>query len=423
MEKYKVDLSGNKVSVDHSIMGKVKDFHVSVQEHERLQLNLYKKSPLTTSSSREVLVCERHTNEMKKALMFGSNNYLGAISEESIVNKTVDVVKEYGIGSGGVPILSGTSFYHNELERVLSNLGGFDDTMLFSSGFTANLGAILGLIRPQNLILQDRLNHASLLDGGLMSNARMMRYRHNDLASLEKLLKENFDEFKNGIIVITDGVFSMDGDIADIPGILELTKKYNAILLIDEAHSTGVIGKKGRGTLSHFNIDERDNIIVTGTLSKALGSVGGYVSASQEIIDYLRIYARSNLYSTSLPPSVCASAIFTINYMLESDAVDRLRTNSEYMRNRLREEGFDIMETVTAVIPIIIRDEHKLTMMSKDLLDNGIFVSCIFPPAVPAKTARVRINMNALLTKEDIDYFVEVMNSMAQKYNIEKITV
>lgn len=420
MEKYKVDLSANRTSEDHSIMGKVSDYHLMVLEHEKRNLNLLIKSPITCTNDREVIVKERHSGIKKKALMFGSNNYLGAISNEEVKKETIKAIEHYGVGSGGVPILSGTSYCHTELERILSELGGFEDTMLFSSGFTANLGVMLGLIRPQNLIVQDRLNHASLLDGAMHSGATMTRYLHNDPESLEKILSRNHVDYPGGILVVTDGVFSMDGDIANIPALLEVVNKYKAILLIDEAHSTGVIGKKGAGVLSHFNIKQRDNIILTGTLSKALGTIGGYISASQEIIDYLRIYARSNLYSTSLPPSNCASAMATIKYMQNSDAVERLQDNASYMRQKLRENGYNTLDTVTAVIPIIVGDEHKLTMMSKDLLDKSIFVSCIFPPAVPKKTARIRVNMSAVLTKTDIDYFVDVLNELFKKYQLER---
>ncbi len=419
MKTYKADFLANKKSEDDSILGKVHDFHESIKQHEELGLNIFKKSPIVSACDREVTLFERHTQKNQQILMFGSNSYLGAINNEYVVNKTIDSIKEFGIGSGGVPVLSGTTFYHDKLESTLSKLLGFDDTMLFSSGFTANLGAILGLIRPQNLILQDRLNHASLIDGGLMSGAKMLRYKHNDLKDLEKILEEYHTDYPNGILIITDGVFSMDGDIADIPGILKLAKKYNALLLIDEAHSTGVIGEKGKGTLSYHNIEDKSNIILTGTLSKALGSVGGYVCASQEIIDYLRIYARSNLFSTSLPPSVCASALAVLDYMQNSDATERLDKNSEYLRNKLRENGFNILNTVTAIVPIIVGDEYKLTLMSKDLLDKGVFVSCIFAPAVPASASRVRVNVMASHTKEDMDYLVDVLNELFEKYSLK----
>lgn len=420
MEQYKADFNGNKTSTDPSIMQKVYDYHECLRQHEDRGLNILIKSPIVSTNSREVEILERHTNRTVKALMFGANNYLGIVTNPDIINKTVDVVRSLGVGSGGVPVLSGTSFYHNELENTLSKMTGFEDTMLFSSGFTANLGAILGLIRPQNLVVQDRLNHASLIDGGLMSGARMIRYKHNDPAALEKVLSEHYEKYKGGMLVITDGVFSMDGDVANLPELLKVVRKYNAILMIDEAHSTGVVGEKGSGTLSYHHIKERDNIIVTGTLSKALGTVGGYVSASKEIIDYLRIYARSNLYSTSLPPSVCATAIEGIKFMQNSDAVEKLHANADYMRDKLKANGYNILDSVTAVIPIIVGDEYKLTMMSKDLIEKGIFVSSIFPPAVPPKTSRIRVNMSCVLTKADIDYFIETLNGLFDKYEIER---
>jgi 8-amino-7-oxononanoate synthase len=413
---YKFDIQINKSSKDGSILGKVHDFKQTFTEHERLGYNYYKKSPLTSICDREVEIFNRHKGKHEKVLMFGSNNYLGAIAYERAINKAIEVTKEFGIGSGGVPALSGTTIYHNMLEDILSALTGFEDTMLFSSGFTANLGLLSGLARPNNLIIHDRLNHASLFDGSVMSGAKMTRYKHNDAADLEKLLKANHELYPSGIIVVTDAVFSMDGDIANIPALLDVVKRYNAILVIDEAHSTGVIGKNGAGILSYFGIEERENIILTGCLSKALGSVGGYISASKEIIDYLRAYARSNLYSTSLPPSVCASAIEVLNYMKNSDIVEELNAKAEYLRDRLRENGFNILDTVTAVIPIVVGDEYKLTMMSKDLLDKGIYISTLFAPVVPVKLCRLRINVMATITKDDMDYFIETLNELSMKY-------
>lgn len=186
--------------------------------------------------------------------------------------------------------------------------------------------------------------------------------------------------------------------------------------MIDEAHSTGVIGEKGAGVLSHFGIKDRSNIILTGTLSKAFGAVGGYISASKEIVDYLRAYARSNLYSTSLPPSVCASVIEVLDYMKNSDIVEELNTKAGYLRDKLRENGFNILDTVTAVIPVVVGDEYKLTRMSKDLLDRGIYISTLFAPVVPLKLCRLRINVMATSTKEDMDYLVDTLNDLSAKY-------
>lgn len=416
---YKFDIQINKKSKDGSILGKVRDFRETFMQHEQGHYNYYKKSPSLSMCDREVEIFDRHEKKNKKVYMFGSNNYLGAIAHEDAINKAVEVIREFGTGSGGVPALSGTTIYHTMLEEMLSGLTGFEDTLLFSTGLTANMGLLSGLARPENLIVHDRLNHASLLDGSVMSGARMVRYKHNDIAGLEKILRENHEQYPGGILVVTDSVFSMDGDIADIPAILEVVRKYDAILVIDEAHSTGVIGEKGAGVLSHFGIGERDKIILTGCLSKALGAIGGYVSASREIIDYLRAYARSNLYSTSLPPSVCASVIEVLHYMKNSDIVDTLNAKAGYLRRQLKQNGFDILDSVTAVIPVVVGDEYKLTMMSKDLLDKGIYISTLFAPVVPARLCRLRINVMASLTKEDMDYLVSVLNDLFRKYDLK----
>ena len=354
---YVVNLTGNRTSKDGSIMGKVLDFKDEMTLHEQSGLNVYKKHPQLTACDREVTVYNRHTQEKVQAVMFGSNSYLGATVFPEAIRKAIEVTNEFGIGSGGVPLLTGTSIYQEELEHLIAELSGTDDSILFSSGYTANLGVISGLIRANNLIIHDKLDHASLLDGTVMSGAKMMRYRHGDVSDLEKLLKDNAPQYPNGILVVTDGVFSMDGDIAKLPEILSVVRKYDAILLIDEAHATGVIGEKGAGTLSHYGITDRKNIILTGTLSKAIGTVGGYITAAQDVIDYLRIYARSNMFSTSLPPSVCAAAIEVIKVMQGTDIVEHLKQNAEYLQDKLKRAGFTIMNTETQIIPWVVGDQ------------------------------------------------------------------
>ena len=295
-----------------------------------------------------------------------------------------------------------------------------DDTILFSSGYTANLGVISGLIRPNNLIIHDKLDHASLLDGTVMFGAKMIRYKHGDINDLERLLKDNSPQYPNGILVVTDGVFSMDGDIAKLPQILEITRKYDAILLVDEAHATGVIGDKGAGTLSHYGITDRKNIILTGTLSKAIGTVGGYITASQDVIDYLRIYARSNMFSTSLPPSVCAAAIEVIKVMQSTEIVEHLKQNAEYLQNKLKSEGFNIMNTETPIIPLVVGDQAILTQLAKDAFDSGFIINPIFPPAVPANLTRFRISVMASHTQKDMDMLVELIIKLFEKYDISR---
>ena len=301
-----------------------------------------------------------------------------------------------------------------------SKMSGMDDSILFSSGYTANLGVISGLIRANNLIIHDKLNHASLLDGTVMSGAKMIRYKHGDISHLESLLKDNSPKYPEGILVVTDGVFSMDGDIAKLPLILETIRKYNAVLLIDEAHATGVIGDNGAGTLSHYGITDRKNIILTGTLSKAIGTVGGYITASQDIIDYLRIYARSNMFSTSLPPSVCAAAIEVIKVMQNTNIVERLKQNAKYLQHKFRDGGFNILNTETPIIPLVVGDQAILTQMAKDAFDNGFVLNSIFPPVVPANLTRFRISIMANHTQKDMDMLFELMIKLFDKYNVPR---
>lgn len=418
--KYTVNLTGNKNSKDGSILGKVADFKMEMAMHEAAGLNNYKKHPHTSSCDRVSKVYNRHTGKEVEVVMFGSNSYLGATVFPEAIAKAAEVTREFGIGSGGVPLLTGTSIYQDRLEKIIAAKTGFDDAILFSSGYTANLGVISGLMRPNHLIIHDKLDHASLLDATVLSGAKMLRFKHGDTADLERLLQAKAEEYPRSILVVTDGVFSMDGDIAKLPEILSVVRKYNALLLIDEAHATGVIGSKGAGTLSHYRITERDNIIVTGTLSKAVGTVGGYITASQDIIDYLRIYARSNMFSTSLPPAVCAGAIEVFNKMDNSDVVEKLKENTRYLHKALRDAGFNIMDTQTPIVPLVVGDATILTYMVKDAFDSGYFVNAIFPPAVPANLTRFRISVMASHTKEDMDGLVNLMISLFEKYGLPR---
>ncbi len=417
---YKIDIQSNRKSQDGTILGKINDFHEQLIVHEREGINILKKSPLTSASDSKVTYYDRFKKKEKTALMFGSNNYLGAVTNQLCIGAAIEATQKYGIGSGGVPLLSGTNILQNQLEQTIARTKGFDDAIVFSSGFAANLGALVGLLSPDNLIIHDKLNHASLMDGTIMCGAKMLRYKHNDLADLEKLHRENNSLYPGGILVVTDGVFSMDGDIANLPGIIELVNKYNVLLLIDDAHATGVIGEKGRGSLSHYGITQRDNIIVTGTLSKAVGIVGGFITAKQEIIDYLRIFSRSNMYSTALPPSVLASAKAVFEFMQTTDIVERLNQNASYLRIRLNQEGYNTLNSETAIIPIVVKDQYLLTKISKILLERGIMANYIFPPVVPPNLTRIRISVMATHTREDMDFLVETLNEIDTQYHIKE---
>ena len=420
MNNYKIDFQKSKTSTDGSIMSKIIEFHNDLKLHDSLQLNIYVKPPSTTACDREVEIVDRHTGNKRKMLMFGSNSYINATNLQAGIDAAQNVIKEYGIGSGGVPLLSGTTILQNNLECQIAKLKGFEDSMLFSSGFTANLGVIVGLIRPNNLLIYDKLNHASLIDGAIMSGAKMLRYKHNDMSALEKIILENKEHYPNGIMIVTDGVFSMDGDVANLPKIIELANQHNCLLLIDDAHATGVIGQNGAGSLSYYGIESRENIIVTGTLSKALGSVGGFIAASKKIIDYLRVYARSNMYSTSLPPSVCASVSAVIDSLATSPMPKLAMDNAKYLRERLSGLGVNTLGSQTPIVPVIVGDEYILTKMANDFYNKGIFVNYIFPPVVSPKLSRLRISVMSTHTKEDIDFLVQAVEEIFKKYELIK---
>lgn len=418
MDNFKIDYAACKTSPDNSIMAKVENFQDHFRIHEQKELNIYARSPMVSGCDREVEILDRHTGASRRMLMFGSNSYLNATNWPAAIERAMEVTRQCGIGTGGVPLLSGTSIYQNELEREISDLLGFDDTILFSSGFTANIGVLVGMVRPNNLLVFDKLNHASLIDGALMSGAKMTRYLHNDMHSLEKVLKQNVKDYPGGIMVVTDGVFSMDGDLAHLPQMLELTNKYGALLLIDDAHATGIIGQQGAGTLSHYGIEQRENIIVTGTLSKAIGTIGGFITASQKIIDYLRVYARSNMYSTSLPQSVCVSALEVIREFRKGGGRKALEENHTYIRTKLRKMGFNTLHSVTPIIPVVIGDEYVLTRMIKEIYDQGIFVNAIFPPVVPPKMCRIRIGVMSCHTQNDCDRLLEVFSHVGKRNGV-----
>lgn len=420
MKEYTISLTANRKSKDGSIMGKISDFREEMIKHEISSYNIYKKNPFITACDRQVKYFDRHELKEKVAIMFGSNSYLGLCNSPYVINKSIECIKRLGVGSGGVPLLTGTTIVQNELENSISKLTGFEDSILFTSGYCANLGMVSGLLGPENLIVHDKLNHASLIDGTVLSGAKMLRFKHNDLNHLERILKENITKYPGGILVVTDGVFSMDGDIANIPAILDIVRKYECLLAIDEAHATGVIGKNGDGTLSHFNIGYSKNIILTGCLSKALGVVGGYISASQEIIDYLRVYSRSNMFSTSLPPGDCASVLASLELMGSTDIVKRLVYNSNYLREKLKNNGFNTLNSKTAIIPVIIGDDLKASLISKEALESGIIVNPIFTPAVPSNLSRLRISVMASHTKEDMDLLVSILIDLFNKYGIQR---
>lgn len=344
---------------------------------------------------------ELRTINHKEHLIFCSNNYLGLAKHPKVTEASIKAIKEFGFGAGASRLISGNTVIHEELEKMIAKFKGRDAAIVFSTGYMANLGVISSLVGENDTIIIDRLNHASIVDACRLSKAKLQVYPHKDMAALEKILKRS-DKFKKRLIV-TDSLFSMDGDIAPLPQIVKLAKEYNAITMIDEAHATGTLGENGKGAEEHFGIEGQIDIVM-GTLSKAIGSLGGFVAGSQELINYLRNRARSFIYTTALPPAACAAALAAIEIIEnEPELVRNLRMNSRFLGKE------------TPIIPILIGDADKTTEVSQKLFDRGIFVSGIRPPTVPKGESRLRITVSAVHTKEEIECLASLLQELIPK--------
>jgi len=352
----------------------------------------------------------------KKCLNLTSNNYLGFASDKRIVEKVIEYVKKYGIGPAAVRTISGTMSIHIELEKKLSKFKQVEDVILLQSGFMANLSVIPSIVSNEDVIFSDELNHASIIDGCRLSRAEIVRYKHLDMNDLEDKLKQYSNKRRK--LIVSDGVFSMDGDIAPLNELIEIANKYDAILMIDDAHGEGVLGRNGRGIVDHFNAHNKVDIEV-GTLSKAFGVIGGFVAGSQRLIEYLKQKARPFLFSSALTVADVAANLAALEIMESSDElVKKLWENKNYFQENLKKMGFNLGTTKTPITPIIVGDEKKAQQFSKELFENNIFVQAIVYPTVPKGTARLRVMISAIHKKEDLDFALEVFEKIGKKLSI-----
>lgn len=353
----------------------------------------------------------------KPVINLSSNNYLGFANHPRLKNAAKAAIDQYGVGSGAVRTIVGNMTIHEELDRLIARFKHEDAALVFQSGFATNAGVIQAITDEHDLIVSDELNHASIIDGVRLSKASRAVYKHSDMNSLEIVLKEKRDQYHN-VLIITDGVFSMDGDIAKLPEIVKLAKKYKALTYVDDAHGSGVLGRSGRGTVDYFGLHGQVDFIV-GTLSKAIGVVGGYVCGSLAMKEWLLHRGRPLLFSTSMMPSAVA-AIIEAFHMLEesSEYTDRLWDNARYFKKQLVEFGFDIGKSETPITPIMIGEESVTMEFSKNLLKNGVYVSGIIFPTVPKGKGRIRCMVSALHTKDQLDKAVEIIYKTAKKMNL-----
>ncbi len=364
-----------------------------------------------------VKVFDRFRNETRDMIMMASNNYLGLAQHPEVIEAGVEAIRKYGPGSNGSPVLCGYTDLHRELELKLAAMKNCEDALVFPAGFATNFGTITALARKNDFIAADHLDHASILDGCLASGAVFRSFRHNDAASLDDILK-HYSPKVNGKLVIVEGVYSMDGDVADLPAILKVCREQGARLMVDEAHATGVLGKSGRGSIEHHNLEGQVDIVM-GTFSKAIGVNGGFICSTREVVDYLRFYSRPYFFSTALSP-VLAGSVLKVLELIEKgeDRRTALWENINYMRKNLKRLGFRVVEGHSAIIPILIGDDIKLRKMSAEIHEQGVFLNSVFYPAVPKNSSRIRMSLMATHSREDLDSTLSVLEQTGKKYGI-----
>lgn len=353
----------------------------------------------------------------KKVINLSSNNYLGFATHPRLKKAAIAAIEEYGAGAGAVRPIIGNLKIHDELETLLAEFKKEEAVIVYQSGFNCNAGTIQAVVEDGDLILSDELNHASIIDGARLSKAKKATYKHSDMEDLERVLKEKRDQF-NRVLIITDGVFSMDGDIAKLPEIVALAEKYNCMTYVDDAHSSGVLGKSGRGTVDHFHLHGKVDFII-GTLSKAIGVIGGYVAGKKVTIDWLKNRGRPFLFSTGNTPADTGAVIEAIKMLMESEEyTDKLWENARYFKEKMSTLGFNTGNSETPITPIIIGEEAKAIEFSKKLYENGVFVSPIVFPTVPKGTGRVRCMVTAGHTKQQLDKAVEIFEKVGREMGI-----
>lgn len=352
----------------------------------------------------------------KDVLMFGSNSYLGLANDPRLKETAKAAIEKYGTSCSGSRFLNGTLDIHVELEEKLAKLVGKEAAVCFSTGFQVNLGSVSALCGRNDYLILDQLDHASIIEGSRLAFGKTLKYKHNDMESLEQKLK--FCNPSSMKLIVVDGIFSMEGDIVRLPEIVELAQKYNADIMVDDAHALGVIGEQGRGTASHFGLTDKVSLIM-GTFSKSFGSLGGFIAGSNIVIDFLKHNARSLIFSASMPPSNIASVSKAIDIMLsEPERIQHLWDVSDYARRQFRDRGFETGHSETPIIPLFVHDVEKALRLSVNLVDDGVFVTPVIPPAVPPTDSMIRFALMATHTFGQVDFAVEKITAAFKKEGV-----
>ncbi len=401
-------------SSNMDIMELAKQFNEYLEDiHLRKQLQSRRVS--LSGSGPEMDVIDPYDGHVRHMINMASNDYLNLTKHPKSVAAGIEAVKKYGSGAGSVPLLGGTLDIHIELEKRIARFKGCEDAIIYSNGFGSNAGTLAALLKENDIAILDMLVHASINDG--CKGIKTEYFRHNNVSSLEKILKKVKDHYRTKLVVV-DGVYSMDGDISPLDEIVNIAHQYGAYVMVDEAHATGVIGEHGRGTPEHFHIEGRVDL-VAGTFSKALGVVGGFVAAKKEVVRYLHYFSRPYMFSTAQTPQTAASLIAALDVIeTEPELRQNLWDNIRYFRKHLLEMGFNIGNSQTAIFPIIVGDDYKVREICRELHENNVYVNPVQYPAVPRRLSRIRISLMSAHTRQHLDTVLELLESLGTRYGI-----
>lgn len=395
-------------------MGQLQDRYKNYREPQKfMQAGVYPYFREITSKQGPEVTMEGH-----KVLMFGSNAYTGLTGDERVIAAAEKALKKYGSGCAGSRFLNGTLDIHVELEKELAEFVGKEETLCFPTGFSVNAGVLSVVVGRGDYIICDDRDHASIVDGRRLSFATQLRYKHNDMADLERILQGLPKEAVK--LIVVDGVFSMEGDLAKLPEIIELKHKYNCSVMVDEAHGLGVFGKNGRGVCHHFGLQDEVDLIM-GTFSKGLASIGGFIAADKDTINYLRHTCRTYIFSASDTPAATAAALEALQILkAEPELIERLWKVTNYALKRFREEGFEIGDTESPIIPLYVRDIEKTFIVTKMAFDAGVFINPVIPPACAPQDTLVRFALMATHTEEQVERGVQILKKVFVEQGIIK---
>ncbi len=386
--------------------------YLDKQIQELKDQGVYRKLPIIYGPCANVIDLNH-----KQVVNLSSNNYLGLATNDRVKKAAIAAVEKYGAGTGSVRTIVGNEDLLENLETLLAKFKREEAVTCFQSGLNCNIGTIQAIVNKGDLIVSDELNHASIIDGVRLSRADKAVFKHSDMADLERVLQEKRNEY-NTVLIIKDGVFSMDGDLAKLPEIVKLAKKYNCLTYVDDAHGSGVLGEGGRGTVDHYGLHGQVDFII-GTLSKAIGVIGGYVASKANVKEWLLHRARPILFSTALPPAAVGAITESVKILMEStEYTDKLWDNAKYFKAGLKKLGFNTGHSETPITPVMIGPEAKTMQFSKALLENGVFVSGIVFPTVPKGTGRLRCMISAAHTKADLDFAIEIFGKVGKEMGI-----